>query len=95
VLFGIGAIERKWGFLLGGDWYASVDANYPLIFFRGPDFAFSEDFRFAFFPLGRRRDIQSAIVIGQVVKGNWPEPEKTLLLCTTVKATTRREDPES
>jgi hypothetical protein len=52
VLFGVGATERKWGFLLGGDWYARVDASYPLIFFRGPDFPFSEDFRFAFLPLG-------------------------------------------
>ena len=28
------------------------------------------------------------LIIRQVMKGNWPEPEKTFLLCTTIKATT-------
>ena len=28
------------------------------------------------------------LIIGHVMKGQWPEPEKTFLLCTTIKATT-------
>jgi hypothetical protein len=28
------------------------------------------------------------LIIGQVMKGNWPEPEKTFLLCTTINSTT-------
>jgi hypothetical protein len=38
--------------------------------------------------LDLRNPFDRQLVIGQVVKGNWPEPEKTLLLCTTIKATT-------